>query len=111
METSDFLFYMTYYLYVLYSLDIDRYYIGYSSDPWNRLHQHLENTSDKYTGKAKDWKLVAVFRVSENESEAIRLERFIKKQKSRKLIEQLCTPDFVPSGDLAQLVRVPHVRD
>ena len=92
-------------------MNIDRYYIGYSSDPWNRLGQHLNNSSDKYTGQTKDWKLSAVYKVSEIESEAIRMERFIKKQKSRNLIKQLCNPDFVPAGYLAQLVRVPHVRD
>lgn len=106
-----FLFCMTYYIYILYSVSIDRYYVGYSSDPWIRLEQHLNNTKDKYTGQTKDWELKAIFKVSDDESEAIRIERFIKKQKSRKLIEQLCYPDFIPSAYLAQLVRVPHVRD
>jgi putative endonuclease len=102
---------MTYYIYILYSLSINRYYVGYSSNPLNRLEQHLNNTPDKYTGKVNDWQLQCLFEVSNIETEAIRLERFIKKQKSRKLIEQLCEPDFVPTGYLAQLVRVPHVRD
>nr|WP_294861046.1 GIY-YIG nuclease family protein [uncultured Fluviicola sp.] len=102
---------MAYYIYFLYSLSIDRYYVGYSSNPWTRLEQHLTNSGDKYTGKVKDWKLQAVFEISKTESDAIRMERFIKKQKSRNLIEQLCAPDFVPVGYLAQLVRVPHVRD
>jgi putative endonuclease len=106
-----FLFYMTFYIYIIYSADSNRYYLGYSSDPWKRLEQHLTNSADKYTGKSKDWKLSGVFQVSDLESEAIRVERFIKKQKSRKLIEQLCDPTFVPTGYLAQLVRVPHVRD
>ena len=73
--------------------------------------QHLTNSGDKYTGQTRDWSLRATFTVSNSESEAIRMERFIKKQKSRNLIEQLCNPDFIPSGNLAQLVRVPHVRD
>ncbi len=106
-----FLFYMTYYIYMIYSISIDRHYVGYSSDPWLRLGQHLNNTKDKFTGKATDWTLLAVFEVSESEPDAIRMERFIKKQKSRKLIEQLCSPDFIPTSYLAQLVRVPHVRD
>ncbi len=106
-----FLFCMTYYIYIIYSISIDRYYVGYSSDPWLRLEQHLTNTKDKYTGKVNDWIFSAVFEISQSESEAIRMERFIKKQKSRKLIEQLCHPDFTPTGYLAQLVRVPHMRD
>ena len=54
---------MTYYIYIIYSSSIDRYYVGYSSDPWTRVHQHLMNSSDKYTGRAKDWLLAAVFEV------------------------------------------------
>jgi putative endonuclease len=48
---------------------------------------------------------------AQNESAAIQFERFIKKQKSRKLIEQLCDSQFTPNGYLAQLLRVPHMRD
>jgi predicted GIY-YIG superfamily endonuclease len=52
-------------------MNIDRYYIGYSSDPWNRLEQHLTNSGDKYTGQTRDWSLRATFTVSNSESEAI----------------------------------------
>jgi len=76
-----------------------------------RLEQHLSNSTDKYTGKAKDWLLKTVFEVSNNEGDAMKIERFIKKQKSRNLILQLCDPEFIPTGTLAQLVRVPHLRD
>ena len=105
------MFHMTYYIYILYSNDIDRYYVGYSQNPWIRFEQHLSNTSDKYTGKAKDWILEAVFEAAKTKGVALKIERFIKKQKSRTLIMQLCNLDFTPSGYLAQLVRVPHVRD
>ena len=102
---------MHYYIYFLHSSELDKYYAGYSSDPWRRLEQHLENTSDKYTGRAKDWQLKAVFCVSESKTEAIKAERFIKKQKSKNLILRLLDPGFIPDGNLAQLVRVPHIRD
>ncbi len=102
---------MTYHVYILYSLSIDRYYVGYSGDPWKRLEQHNTNTAEKYTGKTKDWQLRAVFKVNGSESDAMKLERFIKKQKSRNLIERMCDDCFEPTGVLAQLVRVPHVRD
>ena len=102
---------VTYLIYIIYSTSIDRYYIGYSSDPWRRLEQHNTNTSDNYTGQTKDWQLKAVFRVFSSEGDAIKIERFLKKQKSRNLIERMCADDFEPTGMLAQLVRVPHVRD
>lgn len=102
---------MKFYVYILYSQSLDKYYVGFSSDPWKRLEQHLSNEKDKYTSKAQDWKLSVVFFVSENKSETLKVERYIKKQKSRKLIEKLVHPEFKPDGFLAQLVRVPHLLD
>jgi len=100
-----------YYLYILYSHRTDKYYIGHSEDPWERVIHH--NTDDKttYTAKYRPWVIAAVFEVGTTRAEALSIERFIKKQKSRNLIEQLVDPRFVPTERLAQLVRVPHVRD
>ncbi len=89
---------------------MDKYYVGYSKNPWLRLIQHNANSKEKYTGRAKDWVLVAVFNVKD-ERIAVRLERFIKKQKSRTLIVKLCQEEFIPEGELALLVRVPQLRD
>ena len=100
-----------YYIYFLYSPAADKYYVGLSADPWKRLSQHLNNNTDKFTGKFKDWILIAVFEVSSVKGEAFKIEKFIKKQKSRKLIEKILDPNFVGTGVLAQLVRVPHARD
>jgi putative endonuclease len=101
---------MTNFIYIICSTCIDRYYVGYSSNPWNRLIQHNSNAKDKYTGRATDWVLKSTFEACRSIT-AIQIERFIKKQKSRKLIEQLCDSQFTPNGYLAQLVRVPHMRD
>jgi len=100
-----------FYIYIIYSETADNYYTGYSEDPWSRIIQHNDNKSDKYTGKYDNWKLAAVFEASEERGEAMKLEKFIKKQKTKKLIDKLINPDFVLTGELAQLIRVPHVRD
>ena len=100
-----------FYIYILYAPNADKYYLGYSEDPARRLIEHNTKPFNTYTSKHRPWILKAVFQCSEIESDAIRLERFIKQQKSRKLIEQLIDKNFVPSGVLAQLVRVPDVRD
>jgi putative endonuclease len=100
-----------YYIYILYSSLADKFYVGHSQNPWQRLSQHLSNTKDKFTGKFHDWEIKAVFAVSEVKGDADRLEKFIKRQKSRRLLEKLIDPAFVPDGTLEQLVRVPHVRD
>ena len=41
-----FFLYMTYYIYILYSNGIDRYYVGYSQNPWIRFEQHLLKSSN-----------------------------------------------------------------
>ncbi len=102
---------MMFYLYILHSSNHDRYYIGHSSNPWLRLAHHNTDDKDTFTSKYRPWDLTAVFEVGNTRAEALNIERFIKKQKSRKLIEQLINPEFIPQASLAQLVRVPHVRD
>ena len=100
-----------YFIYILYSDSSDKYYLGYSSDPLRRLEEHNSKPFNTYTSKHRPWTLTAYFKCSENENDAIRIEKFIKKQKSRKLLQMLCEPSFIPDGNLALLVRVPHVRD
>jgi len=103
------LFFM-FYLYILYSESSDKYYIGYTRDYRRSFHEHNHSDGDTYTSKHRPWILKAVFACGEIEAEAIRLERFIKKQKSRKLIERIIGGEVL-TGILAQLVSVPHVRD
>jgi putative endonuclease len=100
-----------YYIYFLYSEAADKYYVGHSQDPWKRLEQHLSNSGDKYTGSYDDWKLMAVFEVSSIRGEADKIEKFIKRQKSRALLKKMMDPEFKGKGVLAPLVRVPHLRD
>ena len=100
-----------YYIYIIYSLTSDKYYLGYSNDPNRRLIEHNTKPFNTYTSKHRPWILKASFECSEIVQQAISIERFIKKQKSRKVLEQLCDPNFIPTGFLAQLVRVPDIRD
>ena len=88
-----------------------KYYVGYSLDPWKRVIEHNTTPHNTFTSKHRPWKLIAVFKVSSFEAEAIMAERFIKKQKSLSLIRKLIDPTVLPTGLLAKLVRVPHVRD
>jgi putative endonuclease len=99
-----------YYVYILYSESFDKYYVGYTNDHVLRLHAHNTTNRNTYTSKYRPWAMAAVFEVGPVESEAVRIERFIKKQKSRKLIEAVISGREL-QGILAQLVRVPHVRD
>ena len=100
-----------YYIYILYSSVSDKFYVGYSTDPQRRLIEHNTKPFNTYTSKHRPWMLKASFECSKDEKETMRIERFIKKQKSRKLLEMLCDNTFIPDGTLAQLVNVPDVRD
>jgi len=102
--------FMTYFIYILYSETSDLHYVGYTKDYEQRLSQHNESEHHTFTSKHRPWILKAVYQCGEIESEAVRIEKFIKKQKSRKLIERLIIGEPL-TGVLAQLVRVPHVRD
>jgi putative endonuclease len=99
-----------FYIYIIYSNTAEKFYVGHSENPWDRLIQHNENEGDKYTGKYQNWELKAVFQVSENRGDALSIEKFIKRQKSKKLLLKLIEPNFVPTGDLAQLVRVSKIK-
>ena len=99
-----------FYIYILQSVTSDISYVAYSENPLERLIQHNTKEEGTFSSKHKPWELIAVLEAG-TKSDAITYERFIKKQKSKKLIEKLCSSDFVLEGKLAQLVRVPHLRD
>jgi putative endonuclease len=102
---------MEFFVYILYSECADKYYVG-STDNWkNRVESHNHSDRNTFTSKHRPWKLMAVFIAGETRAAAMKHEAFIKKQKSRRLIEKLIDGNFVPSGKLTQLVRVPHLRD
>ena len=100
-----FLYLMKYYLYIIYSEEFDKFYIGYSTDVNQRIKKHNTSKFNTFTSKYRPWVLKAVF-LTENKATAIKMERFIKKQKSRRLLTQLIKFEYVPTGILAQLVRV-----
>jgi len=79
---------MEFYVYILYSQKIDRYYVGYTGDMLQeRIRKH--NTNHKgYTGIANDWELLYVESFS-SKSDAMRRESQVKKRKSRKYLIQL----------------------
>jgi putative endonuclease len=78
---------MKYFVYILYSQLRDRYYIGYSQDPFERLEEHNLGAT-KSTRPGRPWKIVYIEKY-ENKSAAIKRELEIKKMKSRKHIESI----------------------
>jgi putative endonuclease len=78
---------MLYFVYILYSTRIDRYYTGYCEDISRRLEKHNFRSTNS-TKSGIPWKLVYTEQY-ETKTEAIIRENQIKKMKSRKFIEDL----------------------
>ena len=86
-KPDDMRFFFMYWVYIIYSDKLDRYYVGYSSDLEKRLQEHNTGISE-YTSKATDWSYCYKASFSSRE-EAHKEELRIKKKKSRKYIEWL----------------------
>jgi putative endonuclease len=81
-----------YFLYILYSEALDRYYVGSSHDPETRLCFH--NTSLKgWTKRGRPWELV-FSKEFPSKIDALKIERWLKQQKSRSLLETIVQGDF-----------------
>ena len=79
---------MKYSVYILFSAQLDRYYIGHTGEPIaERLKKHLSDHSG-YTSKAKDWTVVWI-EAYERKQDAYARELEIKSKKSKKYIQNL----------------------
>ena len=75
------------YVYIIHSSKIDRYYVGITENLNTRLERHNSGWG-RYTKRGIPW----VMRYSEKyptKTDALKREREIKKYKSRKYIEKL----------------------
>ena len=100
-----------YFVYILFSQKSGKYYVGHSNDPFRRVIEHNTKPFNTYTSKNRPWTLAAVLFCPGEKSAAMKIEKFIKQQKSQHFIEKIVNPDFNLDGVLTQLVRVPHMLD
>ncbi len=78
---------MTFYTYILQSQQDLTFYIGYTSDLDMRLDFHNTGKS-RYTSHKMPWKLVYCEEF-DNKSNAIKRERFLKKQRNKDFYKRL----------------------
>ena len=78
---------MTAYLYILYSKNLNKFYVGSTTDIERRLTEHNRG-KEKFTKTGIPWDL-KYKEVFDELIYARRRELFIKKQKSKKYIENL----------------------
>ena len=83
---------MKYYLYILKSKSVDKYYIGISQNPDRRLEYH--NTIEKgFTARYRPWTIVFT-KEFETKELALQAERRLKKWKSKKLTEKIVSGEL-----------------
>ncbi|MET2983944.1 GIY-YIG nuclease family protein [Aureibaculum conchae] len=76
-------------VYIIYSIQLDKFYIGETSDLNKRLEEHKNKFyENSYTSKASDWKLFLKIDC-EITTQAIKVERHIKNMKSKIYIHNL----------------------
>lgn len=76
-----------YYVYVLHSERLNRYYTGSSADLDKRLMEHNQGQS-RFTRAGVPWRLVGRFEVSDRGG-ALKLERKIKKRGAARFLSDL----------------------
>ena len=78
---------MKYYFYILFSFQLDKFYIGHTANLQERIKKHNSNHKG-FTGKANDWEIV-YFEEFDNKKEAYARERQVKNWKSKTKIIDL----------------------
>jgi putative endonuclease len=68
-------------IYVLYSVSTDKYYVGMSTDPVNRLESH-NNGGTKSTKGPTDWEIIFHLNTQMCWSDASKVESFVRTYKS-----------------------------
>jgi putative endonuclease len=99
-----------FYLYILYSISSDKYYVGHTNDYVRRLDEHNFSDRNTYTSKHRPWVLKKQIELGDDRSFAMKIEKAVKKFKNRVIIEKIIST-ISTVEDLAQLVRVPNNRD
>jgi len=99
-----------FFIYILHSFNHGKYYVGHTSDPFQRLESHNSGERNTYTSKYRPWSLLAIFYCPGSRSDAMKIEKFIKRQKNKSFIDKLIGPDLTLDGVLNQLVRVTLIQ-
>lgn len=69
-----------YYVYILNELDVDQFYVGFTSDLKKRLNQHIQGRTHSIQGRK--WKIKAYFAFSDKLI-ALKFEKYLKSGSGR----------------------------
>jgi len=77
------------YLYILHSKTANKFYVGETYELKNRINSHNNHYyQNAFTKVADDWEYVLTFEC-QAEADAVYLERFIKRMKSKTFIQKI----------------------
>jgi len=93
---------VVHFVYILQSLSVDRYYVGETKDVQARLILHNDDSRGTYTSKNGPWDLKRVIALT-SRSEGRKVERYIKKRKSKKYIRLLISEDIAVENLLKRI--------
>ena len=78
-----------YFIYIIYSKKLDRFYVGTTDDVEKRLGEHNSGFyNEAFTVKGIPWELSLGFEC-ESSRKAYELEKFLKRMKSRVFLEKV----------------------
>ena len=78
---------MVYFVYILQSGSDHSFYIGYTSDLNRRLEEHNSGRT-RYTAQKRPWAVV-YYEELKTKTDALKREKFLKKQKNRAFYQKL----------------------
>ena len=78
---------MPYYVYILYSISLNKYYTGSTANIEERIKRHNAGATSS-TKSGRPWKIV-FSREFKLKSDALKFESYIKKMKSRQFVIEL----------------------
>ncbi|QCX01703.1 GIY-YIG nuclease family protein [Aggregatimonas sangjinii] len=76
------------YIYILYSIELNRFYTGQTSNVEIRKDFHDQAPPNKFTAQAKDWELFHEI-ACQTKEQALKIEMHIKRMKSSTYIKNL----------------------
>ena len=81
----------SHFLYILYSKSCTKYYVGETHTIEERILKHNQHSySNSFTKIANDWHLVLAYECVDR-ADALYIEKFIKRMKSKIFIEKIVT--------------------
>ena len=106
---------MNYFVSVIWSESLSKFYIGTTTDPERRIREHNEKTyKDSFTARGVPWKRFLVIKC-ESSQQAYALERFIKRMKSTQFVRKLADDQNLVKEILSHLpggeIGIPKLRE